>query len=129
RLVVEAYAVNLMSDARLTANGGGGGEGGTAKNNDDENGASASSGSVDTAAPAPGGSTPISISKGEGGQGAARNGAAGTGKNGATYNGFEGGGGGGGGAMGFIHLRGIQTCTVNANAVLSPVPTGGCTLP
>ncbi|NOK23854.1 hypothetical protein HMI50_43490 [Corallococcus carmarthensis] len=69
------------------------------------------------------------MSKGEGGQGAARNGAAGAGKNGGTNNSYEAAGGGGGGAMGLIHLRGIQSCTVNANAVLSPVPTGGCTLP
>ncbi|MBN8467779.1 putative metal-binding motif-containing protein [Corallococcus exiguus] len=128
RLVVEAFAVNLTAAARLTANGGGGGEGATFKSNNEDNGANASSGSVDSATPAPGGSS-ASESAGNGGQGAARNSAAGQGQNGGTTNNYEGAGGGGGGAVGFIHLRGIQSCTVNAAAVISPSATGGCTQP
>ncbi|RKH48616.1 hypothetical protein D7V93_32990 [Corallococcus llansteffanensis] len=39
------------------------------------------------------------------------------------------GGGGGGGAVGFIHLRSLQTCSLDANSVISPPATGGCQSP
>ncbi|RUO87660.1 hypothetical protein D7Y11_39485 [Corallococcus sp. AB018] len=122
RIVLEAFQVNLTSDARLTANGGGGGEGGTADFSIDQDGANGANGSETRGVPATGGSG-ASATGGAGGEGGASNlpvKGAGGGLSGG------GGGGGGGGAAGSINLRSVQPCVINASSVISPAPTGGC---
>ncbi|RYZ35192.1 MAG: hypothetical protein EOO71_36385 [Myxococcaceae bacterium] len=128
RVVLEAFQVTLAAEARLTANGGGGGEGSTAKSNNSDNGSAGANGSDDQSTPALGGQS-ASTSAGDGGAGGAGTTAPQVGGNGETFNGYEGGGGGGGGAVGYIHLRSVQTCSTAGGAVISPPATGGCPAP
>ncbi|CAM3350144.1 hypothetical protein G4177_13505 [Corallococcus sp. ZKHCc1 1396] len=128
RVVLEAFQVALTNGARLTANGGGGGEGGTAKGGDADNGVAGQNGADDGATPAPGGQSD-SESAGDGGAGGASTTQPQTGSRGGAKSGFEGAGGGGGGAVGYIHLRSMQSCTMAGGYVISPPPTGGCPAP
>ncbi|MCY1033825.1 putative metal-binding motif-containing protein [Corallococcus sp. BB11-1] len=128
RVVLEAFQVALTDSARLTANGGGGGEGGTANGSTSVNGEDGTHGAEDQSTSAAGGDS-NSISGGNGGTGGAGNTPPQSGSNGSTSSNAEGGGGGGGGAVGYIHLRSIQTCAIDGDAVISPDSTGGCQLP
>ncbi|WP_158627413.1 putative metal-binding motif-containing protein [Corallococcus sp. AB045] len=126
RVVLEAFQLTLNVSASLTANGGGGGEGGNSSNND---GVSGANGSEDSANPAAGG-TGGNTTGGDGGAGGTGTAAPRKGADGSRDAfGTDGGGGGGGGAAGFIHLRSVQSCVINASSVISPAPTGGCALP
>ncbi|MCY1047301.1 hypothetical protein OV208_38745 [Corallococcus sp. bb12-1] len=127
-VVLEAFKVTLTDDARLTANGGGGGEGGTARNNNQDNGDAGANGADDQSTPAAGGQS-TSVSAGNGGAGGAGTTPPQAGSNGELQNSYEGGGGGGGGAVGFIHLRSVQSCSTAGGAVISPPAVGGCQTP
>ncbi|NNB99546.1 hypothetical protein HI113_37240 [Corallococcus exiguus] len=126
RVVLEAFQLTLSSSARVTANGGGGGEGGSSTNNDGVNGAN---GNEDSASPATGG-TGGNDTGGAGGAGGAGTSGPVKGTDGTkdSFN-TEGSGGGGGGTAGYIHLRSVQSCSLASGHVISPLATGGCTVP
>ncbi|GMT98862.1 hypothetical protein KH5H1_29810 [Corallococcus caeni] len=124
RIVLEAFQLQLTSAARITANGGGGGKGGSDANNAGSDGAN---GSQTTATPASGGTTG-NTTGGAGGAGGARMASPTQGSDGIMDGfGTRGGGGGGGGAAGYVHLRSVQSCSIDPGAVLSPSST--CTAP
>ena len=112
-ILLEANAVSLTANARLTANGGGGGEG-SGQNNTGGNG---SDGSENSNTPANGGSG--STNGGNGGPGGTSSAAAGAGLGG---NGNNDGSGGGGGAVGRIRINGSCSRT-GSGQVISPNAT------
>ncbi|RKG65792.1 hypothetical protein D7V80_22030 [Corallococcus sp. CA054B] len=118
-IVLEAFLLNLTSDARITANGGGGGEGAGAS--DGMNGAN---GREDANSSANGGADGTATG-GDGGKGGASS-VPTSGNDGGTLLLVNGGGGGGGGAAGSIHLRSVRGCTQTSGHVISPAATGGC---
>ncbi|MCY1033826.1 putative metal-binding motif-containing protein [Corallococcus sp. BB11-1] len=128
RVVLEAFQVALTDSARLTANGGGGGEGGAASSSASTNGEDGTNGAEDQSSPAAGGDS-NSNSGGNGGTGGTGNTPPQSGSSGGTFNNAEGAGGGGGGAVGYIHLRSVQSCMMASGPVISPPPTGGCSVP
>ncbi|AFE05421.1 hypothetical protein COCOR_03764 [Corallococcus coralloides DSM 2259] len=128
RIVLEAFQVNLTSNARLTANGGGGGEGAAASSDTSSHGANGSNGSEDSGSRANGGSG-LATAGGNGGAGGSFSKPAPGDDGTAVLLNYGGGGGGGGGAAGSIHLRSVQSCVLNSGAVISPASTGGCVPP
>ncbi|RKI51460.1 hypothetical protein D7X55_33980, partial [Corallococcus sp. AB049A] len=91
RIVLEAFQVNLTSDARLTANGGGGGQGGGANGIGANDGANGASGSENSGSSAVGG-TGASLTGGAGGAGGSSTNPV-AGSEGTTGLGATGGGG------------------------------------
>lgn len=114
-LLLEAFRLELTSQARLTANGGSGAEGGDTSGKTGANGNDGSSSAKDAAPGGDGGGTGA-----PGGAGAAEGAAAtggGTGVNNA-------GGGGGGGGAGVILLHGFGSCGIDASC--SATDNTGC---
>ncbi|WP_414654144.1 putative metal-binding motif-containing protein [Hyalangium sp.] len=105
-LLLEAFRLQLTSQARLTANAGSGAEGGDS--DDNSNGSDGSDGSQFSKDPAAGGT---SGGKGApGGHGGANDVGAVDGVDGALW----GGAGGGGGGVGIIRLQGFGGCVIDS---------------
>ena len=123
-VLLEGATIVLASGAALTANGGGGGEAGSLSNPMLED--PGEPGSLDSVAPAEGGS--VSPSAGNGGNGGVQGTAPTQGVTSPNQQGTNGGGGGGGGGgVGRVRVNASTSCAIAGGSIRSPTPTSNGT--